>query len=48
MATDRTSWSDLRNRRMAEPGATEECEATRLASARARLAVQFKQRSNAA
>ena len=31
MANDRTSWSDLRDRRMSEPGAAEEYEATRLA-----------------
>ena len=31
MATDRTTWSELRDRRMAEPGATDEYEATRLA-----------------
>src|SRR5262245_19960113 len=29
--SDRTSWSNLRDRRMAEPGAAEEYEATRLA-----------------
>ncbi len=31
MANDRTSWSELRDRRMAEPGAAEEYDATRLA-----------------
>lgn len=29
--SDRTKWTDLRDRRMAEPGAAEEYEATRLA-----------------
>lgn len=29
--SDRSNWTDLRNRRMAEPGAAEEYEATRLA-----------------
>ena len=29
--SDRSKWSDLRDRRMAEPGAVEEYEATRLA-----------------
>ena len=29
--SDRTNWSELRDRRMAEPGAAEEYEATRLA-----------------
>lgn len=31
MATSRTSWSELRDRRMSEPGAAEEYDATRLA-----------------
>jgi ribosome-binding protein aMBF1 (putative translation factor) len=31
MATSRTSWSELRDRRMNQPGATEEYDATRLA-----------------
>ena len=30
MAANRTSWSELRDRRMAEPGAAEEYDATRL------------------
>lgn len=31
MASDRTNWSDIRDRRLAEPGAAEEYDATRLA-----------------
>src|SRR5258705_12616877 len=31
MATSRTSWPELRDRRMSEPGAAEEYDATRLA-----------------
>src|SRR5215204_3213631 len=31
MATSRTNWSELRDRRMTEPGAAEEYDATRLA-----------------
>jgi hypothetical protein len=31
MATERTNWSDLRDRRMTEPGAANHYEATRLA-----------------
>lgn len=31
MATDRTNWSDLRDRRLSEPGAADDHEVTRLA-----------------
>jgi ribosome-binding protein aMBF1 (putative translation factor) len=44
MATDRTSWSDLRDRRMTEPGATEEYEATRLAYELGRAVRELRER----
>jgi ribosome-binding protein aMBF1 (putative translation factor) len=45
MATDRTSWSDLRDRRMTEPGATEEYEATRLAYELGRAVRELRERN---
>jgi len=44
MATDRTSWSGLRDRRMSEPGATEEYEATRLAYELGRAVRELRER----
>jgi ribosome-binding protein aMBF1 (putative translation factor) len=44
MATDRTSWSDLRDRRMTEPGAAEEYEATRLAYELGRAVRELRER----
>jgi ribosome-binding protein aMBF1 (putative translation factor) len=42
--SDRTSWSALRDRRMAEPGATEEYEAARFAYELGRDVRQLRER----
>ena len=44
MATDRTNWSDLRDRRMTEPGAADEYEATRLAYQLGRAVRELRER----
>src|SRR4051794_17832890 len=46
MTDDRTGWSELRDRRMAEPGAADEYDATRLAYQLGRAVRELREHHN--